>query len=129
MTFDRILAELTGAAAMFERSDADVLALEGLQPAVGLRSGTLPPAALRFEENGLRIRSRFRSTATRPVSIWISATTARCARSLASGREVLDCFCYTGAFTASMSAGGAASVTAVDSSADSLAAGAAHICG
>jgi 23S rRNA (cytosine1962-C5)-methyltransferase len=41
-------------------------------------------------------------------------------RSLAAGREVLDCFCYTGGFSLNALAGGATSVLAVDSSAEAL---------
>jgi len=41
-------------------------------------------------------------------------------RALAAGRDVLDAFCYTGGFTLAALAGGAASVTAVDSSAPAL---------
>jgi 23S rRNA (cytosine1962-C5)-methyltransferase len=41
-------------------------------------------------------------------------------RSLSQDRDVLDCFCYTGGMTANVLAGGAKSVTAVDSSAEAL---------
>ena len=40
---------------------------------------------------------------------------------LARGREVLNCFCYTGGFTLNALAGGAKSVLSVDSSAEALA--------
>jgi 23S rRNA (cytosine1962-C5)-methyltransferase len=39
---------------------------------------------------------------------------------MAYGREVLDCFSYTGGFTVNVLAGGAKSVLAVDSSSDAL---------
>jgi 23S rRNA (cytosine1962-C5)-methyltransferase len=48
-------------------------------------------------------------------------------RELAQGREVLDCFCYTGGFSTYALAGGATAVIAVDSSADALAAARANI--
>ena len=41
-------------------------------------------------------------------------------RELAQGRDVLDCFCYTGGFSVNALAGGAKSVLSVDSSADAL---------
>jgi len=41
-------------------------------------------------------------------------------RALAAGREVLDAFCYTGGFSLAALAGGAARVTAVESSAPAL---------
>ena len=42
-------------------------------------------------------------------------------RSLASGRDMLDCFCYSGGFTVAALAGGARSVLSIDSSAEALA--------
>ena len=48
-------------------------------------------------------------------------------RELASGRDVLNCFCYTGAFTVAALAGGAASVLSIDSSADALTAAQQHV--
>ena len=42
-------------------------------------------------------------------------------RALASGRDVLNCFCYTGGFTVAALAGGAKSVLSIDSSAEALA--------
>ena len=48
-------------------------------------------------------------------------------RALAAGREVLNCFCYTGGFTVAALAGGAKSVLSVDSSAEALALGRANI--
>jgi len=42
-------------------------------------------------------------------------------RELAQGRDVLDCFCYSGGFTVNAWAGGAKSVTSVDASGEALA--------
>src|ERR1700680_3841470 len=42
-------------------------------------------------------------------------------RALTSGRDVLNCFCYTGGFTIAALAGGAKSVLSIDSSAEALA--------
>ncbi|HEV7820993.1 MAG TPA: 23S rRNA (cytosine(1962)-C(5))-methyltransferase RlmI, partial [Burkholderiales bacterium] len=53
------LQSLTGARAIFERSDADVLTLEGLTPSVGVRSGELDKGPVRFEENGLAFEVDF----------------------------------------------------------------------
>jgi 23S rRNA (cytosine1962-C5)-methyltransferase len=41
-------------------------------------------------------------------------------RGLSEGRDVLDCFCYTGGFTVNALAGGAKSVLSVDASAEAL---------
>jgi 23S rRNA (cytosine1962-C5)-methyltransferase len=48
-------------------------------------------------------------------------------RQLVSGRDVLNCFSYTGAFSVYALAGGATSVHSIDSSADALALGADNI--
>jgi len=113
-----LLVELTGAASVFERSDAEVLALEGLQPRVGTLRGT-PPGVVTVAENGVRF----------PVDIAGGHKTGfyldqrdnrRLLRERAGGAEVLDCFCYTGGFALNALAGGARSVLAVDSSASAL---------
>jgi 23S rRNA (cytosine1962-C5)-methyltransferase len=120
------LAELLPQHAIFERSDADVLTLEGLKPAVGLRHGSWSGAPVEFEESGLRFNADPQHG--HKTGFYLDQRENRAlSRSLAQGREALDCFCYTGAFTASLLAGGAASVLAVDSSSDSLRAAQAHL--
>ena len=64
---------------------------------------------------------RRRRTARRPASISTSATTAGASARSRPGRDVLNCFCYTGGFTVAALAGGAQSVLSIDSSADALA--------
>jgi 23S rRNA (cytosine1962-C5)-methyltransferase len=125
-TLVEVLVELTGARVVFERSDADVLALEGLEPSVGLRHGSLPPAAVAFAENGLSFRVDIQRG--HKTGFYLDQRDNRAlVRSLAAEREVLDCFCYTGAFSTSALAGGATTVTAVDSSTESLAAARGHV--
>lgn len=120
------LQNLTGARAIFERSDADVLTLEGLPRSVGLRSGALSEGPVRFEENALEFEVDFQGG--HKTGFYLDQRDNRAlARKLAHGREVLDCFCYTGAFAVAALAGGATSVTAVDSSASALAGAAAHV--
>ncbi len=117
---DALLA-LTGAHDIYERSDADVLALEGLAQQVGVLRGAAPHDPLLIEEHGLKLA----------VSVLHGHKTGyyldqrdnrRMLRDLSSAREVLDCFCYTGGFALNALAGGARRVTAVDSSAEALAA-------
>src|SRR4051794_22468786 len=118
------LSELLPGHAIFERSDADVLTLEGLVPATGLRHGSMGVAE--FEENGLRFTADPQHG--HKTGFYLDQRDNRLlARSLAQGREALDCFCYSGGFTASLLAGDAASVLAIDSSADSLRAAQAHV--
>ena len=121
-----LLAELTSAATLFERSDADVLELEGLSPTVELRRGRPLSGPVPFEENGLRFQADL--ARGHKTGFYLDQRDNRALlRTLAEGRDVLDCFCYTGGFAVSALVGGAASVLAVDSSADSLAAARAHL--
>jgi len=59
---------------------------------------------------------------TRPASISTSETTASCSETVRHFRleRVLNCYCYTGGFSVAALAGGAAHVTAIDSSAPAL---------
>jgi 23S rRNA (cytosine1962-C5)-methyltransferase len=114
-----VLVELTGLACVFERSDADVLELEGLPARVGPLRGAAPPEPIAVEENGLR----FQVSVARghKTGFYLDQRDNRLlVRQHAPGREVLDCFCYTGGFALNALAGGARSVLAVDSSADAL---------
>ena len=125
-TLTALLAEITRAQTVFERSDAEVLQLEGLAVRVGLRHGSALTGAARFEEDGLQLLADVEQG--HKTGFYLDQRDNRSLlRTLASGRAVLDCFCYTGGFTLSALAGGAASVLAIDSSADSLAAARAHL--
>ena len=104
---------------VYERSDADVLALEGLQPSVGLLRGTAPASPLLVYELG----AMFEVDVPRghKTGFYLDQRTNRArVRELAEKREVLDCFAYTGGFTVNALAGGAAKVTAIDSSGPAL---------
>ena len=104
---------------LYERSDADVLALEGLQVSVGLLRGTAPASPLLVYESG----AMFEVDVPRghKTGFYLDQRTNRArVRELAEKREVLDCFAYTGGFTVNALAGGAAKVTAIDSSGPAL---------
>ena len=125
-TMVELLMELTGAATVFERSDAEVLELEGLAPSVGLRHGAALAGAVAFEENGLAFRADVERG--HKTGFYLDQRDNRSLlRTLAQGRSLLDCFCYSGGFTVSALAGGAASALAIDSSAESLAAARTHV--
>jgi 23S rRNA (cytosine1962-C5)-methyltransferase len=113
-----LLVELTEIENVFERSDAEVLALEGLQPRVGALRGA-PPDVVTIAEEGLR----FSVSAARghKTGFYLDQRdNRRLLRERSNGAEVLDCFCYTGGFALNALAGGARSVLAVDSSGDAL---------
>ncbi len=116
------LIELTGIRQVYERSDVDVRKLEGLAERAGLLSGTADPERVVIEENGLKFGVDVRTG--QKTGFYLDQ---RCNRQrlgqMAAGRQVLNCFCYTGAFSAYALAGGAADVLSIDSSADALLAG------
>ncbi len=111
--------ELTGASRLFDRSDVDVRQLEGLDLRVARISGDEPPDEIWIEESGLYLAVDVRRG--HKTGFYLDQRRSReRVRALAAGREVLDCFCYTGGFSMNALAGGATSVTAVDASADAL---------
>ena len=121
-TLADILLEETGLHTIYERSDADVRELEGLQPLVGLLRGTLPDSQITIHENGLKFTLNLESG--HKTGFYLDQRQNRLrVRELAKDRDVLDCFCYTGGFTVNALAGGAKSVVAVDASAEALSLG------
>ena len=114
-----LLVELTGASGVFERSDVEVRRLEGLEPRVGLLYGSLPESLV-IEENGLKFAVDV--AGGQKTGFYLDQRQNRYKlRQAAYGRRVLNCFCYTGAFSIYAAAGGAASVLSVDSSSEALA--------
>ena len=119
--------ELTGCACVFERSDADVRALEGLPAKSGVLHGALPAAGVQLREHGLTYGVDV--AAGHKTGFYLDQRDNRKRiGALARGREVLNCFCYTGGFTLNALAGGAKSVLSVDSSADALAQAQENLC-
>ena len=111
--------EETGLTTIFERSDADVRDLEGLPPRVGLFRGELSSPLFAISEYGMRFNVNLGSG--QKTGFYLDQRANRQeVRRLAQGREVLDCFCYTGGFGVNALAGGARSVLAVDVSAEAL---------
>lgn len=118
-TLAEILLEQTGAKTLFERSDADVRELEGLAPRTGWLRGEAADIVEIFE-HGLRFKVDLLRGHKTGFYLDQRANRQRL-RAVASGRQVLDCFCYSGGFALNALKGGAESVVAVDSSADALA--------
>ena len=121
-TLADLLLEETGAAAIYERSDADVRELEGLPVRNGPLRGTINHIPLTISEHGLKFLVNIASGHKTGFYLDQRRNRQRIGQ-LAQGRDVLNCFCYTGGFTAHALAGGASSVLSVDSSADALALG------
>ena len=119
-TFVDSLLEQTGLSTLYERSDADVRALEGLGPNVGLLRGTLSTSIFPITEHHLKFNVNVQSG--HKTGFYLDQKRNRLrVRELAKDKEVLDCFCYTGGFTVNALAGEAKSVTSIDSSEEALA--------
>jgi len=114
------LADLAAPRGIFERSDVDVRAKEGLDARAGLLWGEPPPALVEIREGGHPfLVDLYHGHKT---GFYLDQRENR-ARLLpfCAGAEVLDAFAYSGAFAVYAAAGGAARVTLVESSAAALA--------
>ena len=114
------LAEMTGCEAVYERSDAEVRALEGLEPRSGFVRGDRSAARCAIVEHGLSFHVDVEQGQKTGFFLDQRDNRQR-VRALAMGREVLDGFCYTGGFALAALAGGAERVLALESSAPALA--------
>lgn len=120
------LQQITAARAIYERSDADVLELEGLAPRTGLVKGKLDTPVVEIRESSIRLQVDVAKG--HKTGFYLDQRDNRLqVGQLAAGRHVLNCFSYTGGFTLQALAHGAASVTSVDSSADALQLGREHV--
>jgi 23S rRNA (cytosine1962-C5)-methyltransferase len=117
-TIAEVLVDLAGVENIYERSDADVRELEGLRPRSGILRGN-PTDMVIISEHGLRFSVDI--AGGHKTGFYLDQRRNRQkVRTLAEGRDVLDCFCYTGGFSVNALAGGAKSVLSVDSSASAL---------
>ncbi len=117
--FCQILSEITGCRTIYERSDSDLRELEGLAPTCGLISGKSEPLKIEIMEHG--IKYFVDAVNGQKTGFYLDQRENRkLLREYTSGKKVLNCFCYTGGFTMNASAGGAESVTSVDSSENAL---------
>ncbi len=113
------LAALTGLRNIYERSDVDVRRLEGLPERTGVLLGEAPPALMTIHENELDLRVDIKSG--HKTGFYLDQRRNRLrVRQLAAGRRVLDCFCYSGGFSANAIAGGCQELTFIDASAEAL---------
>jgi 23S rRNA (cytosine1962-C5)-methyltransferase len=113
------IAEASGCAALYERSDLEVRALEGLAPRTGWLRGARADPTVEITEGGIRYRVDVARGQKTGFYLDQRANRAR-VRELARGRAVLNAFCYTGGFSLAALAGGARSVLSIDSSAEAL---------
>ncbi|MDO8812134.1 MAG: class I SAM-dependent methyltransferase [Gallionella sp.] len=112
------LQEQCKPACIYERSDSDSRGLEGLEPRNGVLRGMLPDG-VEVAENGLRFKVDV--AAGQKTGFYLDQRDNRAlTETLAAGRDVLNCFCYTGGFSLYALRGGAKSVLSIDASGDAL---------
>ncbi len=113
-----ILQELCNPVCIYERSDSDSRGLEGLEPRNGVLRGVLPES-VEVVEHGLRFKVDV--AAGQKTGFYLDQRDNRAlTETLAAGRDVLNCFCYTGGFSLYALRGGAKSVLSIDASGDAL---------
>ncbi len=113
-----LLQDLCKPICIYERSDSDSRALEGLERSNGVLRGKLPDN-VEVIENSLRFRVDV--AAGQKTGFYLDQRDNRAlTETLAAGRDVLNCFCYTGGFSLYALRGGAKSVLSIDSSGDAL---------
>jgi len=111
--------EATGCRTAYERSDLEVRSLEGLPPRSGPIRGAAASPTLTIAEHGIRYLVDVAHGQKTGFYLDQRANRDRI-RMLAAGRDVLNCFCYTGGFALNALAGGARSALSIDSSAAAL---------
>ena len=124
---DALLRE-TGLTRLYERSDASVRALEGLEPATGWLRGD-GDMELSIREHAWRLTLNIAEG--HKTGFYLDQRDSRqrfaqYARRLGLQR-VLNCYCYTGGFTVAALAGGAEHVTSIDSSGPALERARSHV--
>lgn len=113
-----LLMELVHPQAIFERNDATVRRLEGLESRTGWLRGT---GAGRIEIVEGPARFRVDVASGQKTGFYLDQRENRMALApYVAAAEVLDVFCYTGAFAIHAAVAGARAVTGIDSSADAL---------
>ena len=113
------LAELMPVRGIYERSDVEIRAREGLGEAEGLLWGEAPPDQLTIRENGYEFVLDLAGGQKTGWYVDQRVNRMRVAQ-YAKGADVLGVFSYTGGFEVLAAGAGATSITAVDSSAAAL---------
>ncbi|WP_114984641.1 class I SAM-dependent rRNA methyltransferase [Cyclonatronum proteinivorum] len=121
----RALLQETGAVAIYERSDTEVRKLEGLPKTKGWLltakgAGTAKPdTRLVITEDGIQYRIDIE--AGHKTGFYLDQRESRRLVGLESaGREILNCFSYTGGFSLAAAKNGAKHITSIDVSAEAL---------
>lgn len=113
------LVSLLAPRGVYERSDVEMRAREGLAQRAGLLWGEEPPELVDVLENGLRFAVDIRQGHKTGSYLDQRENRARLV-AFCNGVDVLDAFAYNGAFGICAAAGGSSQVTLMESSAPAL---------
>lgn len=104
---------------LYERDDVVTRREEGMLEVSGLLYGKDVPDHIEIEEYGCRFRVNVKRG--QKTGFYLDQRENRFAlRELSKGMKILDCFCYTGAFSIHAGLGDAKEVTLIDSSEEAL---------
>ena len=123
--FVQLLVELLQPEGIYLRTERGIGKLEGLELQDGPLWGKTPDEPVIIEEHGVRFQVNL--TEGQKTGFYLDQRENRqAAAPLASGRRVLDAFCYTGGFALHAAKAGAAEVYGVDTSENAVALGRAN---
>ena len=114
------LVKILNPKGIFERSDASARILEGLSVSSGLLYGSIPTEPILIKENNIHFLVDVNEGQKSGYFLDQRENRAYVAN-FAKGKNVLDCFSYSGGFSLYAKNAGAKEVTAVDSSAAAIA--------
>ena len=104
---------------IYERSDVATRSEEGLVESSGLLYGKKVPELIEIEEYGCRFKVNIKKG--QKTGFYLDQRENRFSlRKLSEGKRILDCFCFTGAFSIHAGSGGAKEITLIDSSEEAL---------
>lgn len=115
----RQLLDIVAPTGIYERSDVEIREKEGLPLQSGLLAGQEPPEYTEINQGGIRFLVDVRKG--HKTGMYLDQRdNCHLVASMAGGREVLNCFAYTGGFTLAAIRGGAKHVTSIESSAEAI---------
>lgn len=107
------LMTLPGIRGVYERSDSAVRKLEGLEEQTGVLAGDTPPDLLEWHDGGATLLADIKAGAKTGLFLDQRENQKAAARE-SQGRDVLNCFSYTGLFGLRAAHAGAKSITNVE---------------
>ncbi len=107
---------------IFDRSEVRPRQIEQIPPPqTGPLRGTEPTDSFLIQENGISLQCDLRAGHGQKTGLYLDQRDNRARMaSFAAGRDVLDVFCYTGAFSLYAAKAGAKSLTLLESSTEAL---------